>query len=109
MLRDMTRDMSGAARDNKLRDWANRRGYTLVKSARQDALALDYGRYVLIPGAWDRTEPRGGGPEVRRAFSQGLGLTADEMAVALRLPPGEFEQLAAIVKSTRKSAQRGQS
>lgn len=98
----MTATTNVQVRENLLRDRALRRGYTLVKSMRRDETALDYGRFVLVPKNWTKPEPKGGGPNAKRAFALGHGLTLDEMDAALRLPVDEMEQLPAVVQKRKR-------
>ena len=42
-------DNAEKARENRLRDWARRQGYTLHKSRTRDQRAKDYGTYKLVP------------------------------------------------------------
>ena len=48
-------DNAEKARENRLRDWARRQGYTLHKSRTRDRRAKDYGTYRLVP---ERGKPR---------------------------------------------------
>jgi hypothetical protein len=106
MLRSMTSHMARSTnvqvRENALRDKAHRRGYTLVKSMRRDESAIDYGRFVLVPKDWAKPEPKGGGPQAKRAFLSGHGLTLDDMDAALRLPVEEMEKLPAVVQKRKR-------
>ena len=43
-------DQSEKVKENRLREVAKRRGYTLSKSRRRDPLAVDFGQWTLTSG-----------------------------------------------------------
>ena len=86
-------------RENKLRRWAERRGYLLVKSHNRAVGSLTYGRYVLVPSTWSSPASSRGGRAAQLALEHGYGLDVDAMENALQLPLGEMEQLAVVVSS----------
>jgi hypothetical protein len=57
-------------RENHLRRVAARRGLKLIKSARRDPQALDYGLYALIDLKTDKALLHGGTTQVNPAFFQ---------------------------------------
>lgn len=72
--------------ENRLRRNAKRRGFLLVKSARRDPYALDYGLYVLVPDGGGRAgRVRGGNEQVEALFARGEGRTMVEIAETLNL------------------------
>jgi hypothetical protein len=72
--------------ENRLRRNAKRRGFQLVKSARRDPYALDYGLYVLVSdGSGGAGRVRGGNDEVEAMFANGEGRTMVEIAETLNL------------------------
>lgn len=66
-----------ATQEMRVRRWAGRRGYRLVKSRRRDPLTADYGLYWLLPAGDTRPNT------VRAGLDPAKGMTLDQVEARL--------------------------